>query len=292
MASATWTQHPSQALRVTPGFNLAAFDAGATPGFDGDEKSGVKLMKRQGERLAEVQELLFAHGRTGGTRSVLLVLQGMDTSGKGGIVRHVVGMVDPQGVQHRSFGVPTEEERSHHYLWRIRNALPAPGRIGVFDRSHYEDVLVVRVHDLVPGEPWEERYAEINAFEQEISDAGTVIVKCALMVSPDEQLRRLEERLTRPDKFWKYNPADLDERGHWPAYMSAYQAAFDATSTDTAPWHVIPADNKWFSRLAISELLLQALESLKLDWPPADFDVEVERARLAQIKAQGTPAAG
>jgi PPK2 family polyphosphate:nucleotide phosphotransferase len=281
-----WTTHPSQGLRVVADFSLESFDAASTPGFTGSEKDGVKRMLAVGEQLSDLQEQLFAEGRSGGTRSVLLVLQGMDTSGKGGIVRHVVGMVDPQGVQHRSFGVPTEEERSHHYLWRIRNALPTPGKIGVFDRSHYEDVLVVRVHDLVPGDPWEERYAEINAFEQEVAASGTAIIKCAMFVSPTEQLKRLGERLARPDKHWKFNPGDLDEREHWDEYMAAYQDALRATSTETAPWHVVPADNKWFARLAISELLLATLESLKLAWPPADFDVPTEQARLEAARAK------
>jgi PPK2 family polyphosphate:nucleotide phosphotransferase len=285
VAKADWDVHPSEALRVRPGFKVTQFDPAATPGFSGSEKRGVKLMKSQADDLSELQEKLFAHGRTGGNRSVLLVIQGMDTAGKGGIVRHVLGMVDPQGVKHRSFGVPTEEERAQHYLWRIRNALPPAGFIGVFDRSHYEDVLVVRVHDLVPGDPWEKRYAEINAFEKEAADAGTVIVKCAMFVSHAEQLNRLEERLERADKHWKYNPGDLDERAHWDAYMEAYQAALDATSTDVAPWHAIPADNKWFARLAVAALLESALESLTLDWPVADFDVAAEKARIAALRA-------
>ena len=180
----SWSTSPAQALRVGPGFDLAAVDLSATPGWEHDEDAADKRLLADGEHLSEDQERLFAHGRSGGTRSVLLVLQGMDTAGKGGIVRHVLGLVDPQGVQLRSFGVPTEKERSQHYLQRIREALPTPGRIGVFDRSHYEDVLVVRVNELVPREVWEPRYDEINAFEREVVDAGTVIVKVALLVSP------------------------------------------------------------------------------------------------------------
>lgn len=283
MGTVKWDEDPVAALKVRPGFSVADFDCEATPGFSGSKAQGAELMASQADELSELQEKLFAHGRTGGNRSVLLVIQGMDTSGKGGIVRHVLGMVDPQGVKHRSFGVPTEEERAHHYLWRIRQALPPAGFIGVFDRSHYEDVLVVRVHDLVPGDPWAERYAEINAFEKEVVDAGTVVVKCAMFVSPQEQLARLSERLERPDKHWKYNPGDLDERGHWDAYMDAYQAMLDNTSTDHAPWYAIPADNKWFARLAVAELLEHALLSLKLDWPVADFDVAAEKARLAAL---------
>ena len=167
-------------------------------------------------------------------------------------------MVDPQGVQLHSFGVPTEKERSQHYLQRIREALPAGGRIGVFDRSHYEDVLVVRVNELVPREVWEPRYDEINAFEREVVDSGTVIVKVMLHVSQEEQKARLRERLERPDKYWKFNPNDVDERAKWPAYQEAYQAVLDRTSTEHAPWHVVPADSKWYARLAVGGLVLAA----------------------------------
>lgn len=279
-----WSEDPGTALKVTQGFRIEDFDHGATPGFTGDEDDGEKLMKDRGDDLEKLQEQLFAEGRSDGTRSLLLVLQGMDAAGKGGIVRHVLGMVDPQGVQHRAFGVPTDEERAHHFLWRIDKALPQAGRIGVFDRSHYEDVLVVRVHDLVPPDVWGARYDEINAWEAQLAARGTRIIKCALMVSPDTQLERLAERLERPDKHWKYNPRDLDERARWDDYMEAYQAVFDRCSTDVAPWYVIPADNKWYARLAVTELLAQALEGMNLAWPPADFDVDAERERVAQLR--------
>jgi PPK2 family polyphosphate:nucleotide phosphotransferase len=276
----SWSTPPSEALRVGPGFDLASADLSATPGWEHGETSADKRLVVDGRHLSELQERLYAQGRSGGTRSVLLVLQGMDTAGKGGIVRHVLGLVDPQGVQLKSFGPPTEQERAQHYLQRIRAALPAPGRIGVFDRSHYEDVLVVRVNELVPPEVWEPRYDEINAFERELVDAGTVIIKVALLVSLPEQKARLRERLERPDKYWKFNPGDIDERAKWPAYQEAYQAVLDRTSTDHAPWHAVPADDKWFARLAVARLLRDALEDLDLDWPPADFDVEAELARL------------
>jgi len=290
MAKKGWQTPALEGLRVRPGFSVADFDRASTPGFVGEQEWAERRAAKRVDEFADLQERLFAEGRSGGSRSILLVLQGMDTAGKGGIVRHVVGLVDPQGVKHRSFGVPTEEERSHHYLWRIRNALPTPGHIGVFDRSHYEDVLVVRVHNLVDGEPWEERYAEINAFEAELVEGGTTVIKCALLVSPEEQLRRLASRLQRPDKFWKYNPSDITERGYWYDYQDAYQAMFDATSTDVAPWYAIPADNKWFARLAVGSLLLNTLKSLDLGWPAADFDVDVERARLAALSPDARPA--
>ena len=277
-----WSTPPTEALRVGPDFRLSDLDAGSTPGWDGGQKKAEKRTAELGEEMSELQERLHAHGKAGGTRSVLLVLQGMDTAGKGGIVRHVVGLVDPQGVQLKSFGKPTPEELSHHYLWRIKNALPAPGKIGVFDRSQYEDVLVVRVNELVPPDVWEPRFEEINEFERELVEAGTVVVKVALLISKDEQKARLRERLDRPDKHWKYNPGDVDERLKWDAYQEAYQSVFERTSTEHAPWHAVPADNKWFARLAVAELLLDTLEGLELGWPEADFDVAAEIARLEE----------
>ncbi|TBT84248.1 polyphosphate kinase 2 family protein [Propioniciclava sinopodophylli] len=275
-----WSTDPRDALRVGPDFDLASFDRNGQPGWDGDKDDGQAYLPERGEEMSELQERLFAEGREGGKRSVLLVLQGLDTAGKGGIVRHVVGMVDPQGVALASFGVPTEEERSHHYLWRIEKELPPPGRIGVFDRSHYEDVLVVRVDELVPEDVWRARYDEINAWEKELVEGGTTIIKVALMVSYAEQGERLMERLERPDKHWKFNPGDLDTRSKWPAFQEAYADVFRLTSTEDAPWYVVPADKKWYSRLAITEILTRTLEELDPQWPVADFDVEEMKKAL------------
>ena len=208
-----WRESPTETLRVAAGFSIADFDCGSTPGFTGKKHHAEEAHDEAREGAFRPARATLRRRPLDGSRSVLLVIQGMDTAGKGGIVRHVVGIVDPQGVQHHSFGVPTEEEKAHHYLWRIDNALPTPGHIGVFDRSHYEDVLVVRVHNFVEPAVWGERYDEINALEAKVVASGTRIVKCALMVSKEEQLNRLEERLDRPDKYWKYNPHDLDERG-------------------------------------------------------------------------------
>ena len=274
-----WTDRADVVLRAD-GQRVADLDTSSTPGFDGGKREGKELLTERTEVLSVLQEKLFAHGRTGGDRSVLLILQGMDTAGKGGIVRHVIGSVDPQGVDHASFGVPTEEEREHDFLWRIRKKLPAHGQLGVFDRSHYEDVLVVRVHDLVPQAEWEQRYDQINAFEKEAAEAGTVIVKVAMFVSLDEQKKRLRQRLERPDKYWKFSPSDITERAYWPEYQKAYQAVLDRTNTDYAPWYVLPSDNKWYSRLAVTELLIGALSTLKLDWPPATFDIAEQLRRL------------
>ena len=276
-----WTHEPHDYLVFKPGDNVANIDTSATPGFKGNKNAARALQPERNERFAQLQEMLYANSRAADdTRSALLVLQGMDTAGKGGIVKHVVGAANPQGIKYTGFGAPTEEERKHHYLWRIRRALPPAGHIGVIDRSHYEDVLIVRVHNIVPPEVWGKRYDEINKFEKKLVDGGTTIIKVAMFVSLEEQKLRLTQRLERPDKYWKYNPGDVDERLLWPKYQEAYQALLERTSTDYAPWHVVPCDRKWYSRLAILELLIEALEGLNLSWPPADFDVETELKRL------------
>jgi PPK2 family polyphosphate:nucleotide phosphotransferase len=260
--------------------DLSALPTDATPGFSGDKAVGQAALAAMGPELAELQERLFARGRSGGTQRILLVLQGMDTSGKGGTLRHTVGLIDPQGVRITSFKAPTEEELAHDFLWRIRNALPGPGYVGVFDRSHYEDVLIARVRQLAPAEEIEQRYDAINAFERELVDGGTTLIKCMLHISAAEQKERLLARLDDPTKHWKFNPGDVDERALWPAYREAYELAIERTNTDHAPWHVIPADKKWFRNLAIGRLLLEALHSLELTWPAADFDVAEQRKRL------------
>lgn len=270
-----------EALAVGPDFLLDTVDPSSTPGFaGGKERAQVDLGVVQ-PLLSDLQERLWAQSRAGEAGSVLLVLQGMDTAGKGGIVRHVIGQVDPQGVAHHSFKKPTKEELAHDFLWRIRRALPGEGEIGVFDRSHYEDVLVVRVHDLVPRATWSRRYATINRFEAGLANRGTRLIKIFLHISPEEQRERLAERLDRPDKYWKYNPGDIDERRLWPDYQEAYQVALTKTSTEAAPWYVVPADHKWYARWAVQHLLLLTLQGMNLEWPPATFDVTAEKLRLA-----------
>ncbi|SEB48989.1 polyphosphate kinase 2 family protein [Microbacterium hydrocarbonoxydans] len=269
-------------LRVGEGFQLSEVDPRSTPGYSGVKADGKRDLQVGLDELNELQERLFAESRVGVAQdSVLLILQAMDSAGKGGIVRHVVGGVDPQGVALTAFKAPTEEERRHDFLWRIERRLPEPGFIGVFDRSHYEDVLIGRVRSLASAEEIERRYDAINAFEAEVAAAGTRIVKVMLHISPEEQKARLMERLERPDKHWKYNPGDVDERMLWDQYMAAYQTVFERTSTAQAPWHVVPADHKWFARLAVQELLLDALQQIDPQWPAADFDVEAEKKRLA-----------
>ena len=270
----------SEVLRLPPGpVDLRSIETDAAPGYDGDKKSGKADLWATGEELFDLQQRLFA-GKDDGQRSVLLVLQGMDTSGKGGTLKHTVGLVDPQGVKITSFKAPTKEELAHDFLWRIRKGVPGPGIIGVFDRSHYEDVLIARVRELAPAEEIERRYDAINEFEAELVDEGTTIVKVMLHISAAEQKVRLLDRLDRPEKQWKFNPGDIEERMLWPKYQDAYQVVFDRTSTPIAPWYVVPADRKWYARLAVQHLIIDALEAMDLQWPGVEYDVEAEKARL------------
>ena len=268
-------------LQLAPGpVDLAAIRTDSTTGFAGDKEQGEAALAALGPELAELQERLWAERTAGSNRRVLLVLQGLDTSGKGGVLRHTVGLVDPQGVRLTSFKAPTDEEKKHDFLWRIEKAVPEPGYIGVFDRSHYEDVLIVKVHGWADPEEIERRYRAINDFEARLVDDGVTIVKCMLHISPEEQKQRLLARLDDPAKFYKYNPGDLDERARWADYRAAYEIALERTSTVHAPWHVVPSDKKWFRNYAVGRLLLEALRDLDPQWPPADFDVEAEKKRL------------
>ncbi|MGW3985225.1 PPK2 family polyphosphate kinase, partial [Streptomyces mirabilis] len=232
------------------------------------------------ERLADLQERLWAASTAGDRRRVLLILQGMDTSGKGGTVKHVIGHFNPAGCRIRGFKAPTAEERAHSFLWRIRRALPEPGEIGIFDRSHYEDVLIARVRELAPHKEIAHRYGKINRFEKSLADDGVTVVKCFLHISYDQQRRRLLQRLDNPDKHWKFSPDDIDDRQLWPAYQKAYEIALERCSTPEAPWFLVPADRKWYRNWAISTLLLEHLETLAPQYPKADFDVAEARQRL------------
>jgi PPK2 family polyphosphate:nucleotide phosphotransferase len=277
-----WSGDVADLLKVREGFVLADVDTRATPGYGEDKDQAAEDLAAGAAELDEYQERLYARSRVDATdAAVLLVLQAMDSAGKGGIIRHVVGSVDPQGVDLAAFKKPTPEELEHDFLWRVEKRLPESGMIGVFDRSHYEDVLIGRVRSLAPLDEIERRYDAINEFEKRIADSGTRIVKVMLHISHDEQRDRLMERLERPDKHWKYNPGDVDERALWPKYMAAYQTVFERTSTDHAPWYVVPADRKWYARLAVQHLLLEALEDIDPQWPTATFDVEEEKKRLA-----------
>ena len=270
-------------LRVPPGpVDLAEIDTRATPHAPGDKDKTREALIEQGGALADLQERLYAEGtQEGATRRLLLVLQGMDTSGKGGTIKHVAGLMNPQGIGIASFKKPTEEELAHHFLWRIRKRVPPPGSVGIFDRSHYEDVLIVRVHELVPRAEWQGRYAEINDFEAELSDEGVAIVKVFLHISYDEQRERLLARLDDPTKHWKFNPRDIDERRRWPDYMRAYEAALEECSTEVAPWYVVPADRKWYRDWAVAALVRETMEELDPQYPQPELDIEALKARLA-----------
>jgi PPK2 family polyphosphate:nucleotide phosphotransferase len=276
-SSAAFDDHPSKLLKVGKGYSLESLDPGSTPGYDGDKADGELLLEKLDDKLAQLQEQLFAESRYGGTQRILLILQAMDTAGKGGIVTHVMGSMNSHGVQLKSFKAPTPEEKSYDFLWRIEKEVPAAGMVGVFDRSHYEDVLIHRVHRWASPEELERRYQAINEFEARQTAAGTKIVKVMLHISRDEQKERLLARLDNPAKIWKYSTTDLKERAFWPDYMDAYQKAIDKTNTELVPWHVVPANRKWYARIAVQHLLLEALESLELQWPVPDFDVDIER---------------
>ncbi len=247
--------------------NLGQWDPDETPGVDG-KKEAKALVKAHRKRLRDLQEVLYAEGR----RSLLIVLQAMDAGGKDGTIRHVMRPLNPQGCRVASFKVPTEEERAHDFLWRIHRAAPRTGEIGIFNRSHYEDVLVVRVHDLVPETVWSTRYKAINAFERLLADAGTTILKFYLHISPEEQLERFRKRVENPRKHWKVSSGDFQERKHWDAYMAAFEDALAKCSTAHAPWFIIPANRKWFRNLAVSEILLETMEGMKLEYPKGTFD--------------------
>jgi len=269
--------------RVGSGFRLADVDPSSTPGFEWDKEDWEREFHEHDDELDELQEMLFANGRSGvpGTGGVLLVLQGMDTAGKGGVIRHVFRAFDPQALKIRSFGPPTAEERRHDFLWRVRPHEPAVGQIAVFDRSHYEDVLIQRVRGMAPPEEIERRYGAIVDFERDMASRNVRIIKVMLHISKEFQKENLLERLENPEKHWKYNPGDLDERELWDEYQQAYEIAMKRTSTDFAPWYCIPGDRKKYARMAVKYLVLDALRSLDLTWPPADVDVEAEKERLA-----------
>lgn len=287
--SKKWEADPRTLLAIGPDFDLKGFVRDSTPGWSGTEDEGVKALSKRAADFSELQERLYAASKGGARDSVLLVIQGLDTAGKGGIVRHVVGQVDPQGVVLKAFKAPTEEERAHDFLWRVTPHLPGPGRIGVFDRSHYEDLLVPTAAALTgressfaaDEEELNRRYHDVYEMEVEASRQGTRIIKVCLMVSYEEQGARLLERLERPDKNWKFSMGDLNTRDDWTSYQQAYSEVLRRTTTRIAPWYVIPADHKWYARLAVQEILVRTLEDIAPRWPAADFDVEAAKARLA-----------
>lgn len=253
-------------FRVSPGtaISLADRDPRATTGFTGSNEEAVALLPDMRKRLDLLQHRLWAESK----RGVLLVLQGLDTSGKDGTIRNVFRGINPQGVQVSSFVRPTTRELAHDYLWRVHYRTPLRGSIQIFNRSHYEDVLVVRVNNLVPEERWSRRYGHIRDFERMLSDEGTVIIKVMLHISYDEQRRRLQRRINDPLRNWKFDEGDLETRKKWDDYMVAYEAALAETSTDYAPWYVVPADRKWFRNLLVTTILVDTMEKMDIEEPP------------------------
>ncbi|MEZ4707500.1 MAG: polyphosphate kinase 2 family protein [Caldilineaceae bacterium] len=251
--------------RVKPGakINLNKWDSDGGEAAEIGKKAGTKEMLKLNDRLEELQELLYAENK----QKVLIVLQAMDTGGKDGAIRHVFDGVNPQGVRVASFKVPTPEEMAHDYLWRVHKQTPGRGEIVIFNRSHYEDVLVVRVHELVPKEVWSRRYEQINNFERLLAEEGTTILKFYLHISPDEQKERLQARLDEPHKNWKFSTGDLAERKRWDEYMQAYEDMLRKTSTEWAPWYIIPANRKWLRNLLMSQIIVDTLAGLDMQYP-------------------------
>ncbi|MGO2141527.1 MAG: PPK2 family polyphosphate kinase [Leucobacter sp.] len=281
MTERFWNESVTELLRVRDGFDLSSVDPSSTPGTTAGKKGGQAELAASAQELRELQERLFAQSRAGEPERVLVVLQAMDAAGKGGIVNHVFAQLEPHGLQLTAFKSPTEEERAHDFLWRIAPRVPGPGVIGLFDRSHYEDVLIQRVRELAPADEIERRYGAITEFERGLVADGVRVVKIMLHVSPEEQAQRLSDRLADPAKHWKYNPGDVDERQLWPAYMSAFQIAIERTNAPDAPWFVVPANSKWYARVAVQRIVIEALQGIDPQWPAADFDVAAEQSRLA-----------
>jgi PPK2 family polyphosphate:nucleotide phosphotransferase len=235
-----------------------------------DKQEAKAVVKKNNDRMAELQEVLYAEGR----HAVLIILQAMDAGGKDGTIKHVMSGVNPQGCRVTSFKAPTPEELSHDFLWRIHRHVPPRGYLGIFNRSHYEDVLIVRVHNLVPESVWRGRYEHINNFEKLLADSGVTILKFFLHISKDEQKQRLEKRLEDKNKNWKFNPDDLKERARWDEYVAAYEDAINNCNTPWAPWHIVPANKKWYRNLVISERIVEVMESLNMKYPPAPAGIE------------------
>ena len=257
-------------LRVKPGsrVKLADWDPGATFGRDKDEVDGD--MAKDLARLVELQERLYAESK----RGLLIVLQGIDAAGKDGTVTHVMTGFNPAGVTVTSYKAPTSAELAHDYLWRIHQHMPPRGEIAISNRSHYEDVLVVRVHNFVPEEVWRRRYDQINAFERALAEEGTTILKFFLLISPEEQLQRFQDRIDDPTKRWKFKTADLEERKLWDKYTEAFEDALSRCSTDWAPWYIIPANRKWFRNLAVAHIVAETLDKMDPAYPPGEPGIE------------------
>lgn len=257
--------------RVEPNskVDLSKWDPEDSSEFDGNKEEGRAALVYLNGKLADLQEILYAERK----HKLLIVLQAMDTGGKDGAIRHVFKGINPQGVRVASFKIPSAIEMDHDYLWRIHQQTPGKGELVIFNRSHYEDVLVVRVHKLVPEEVWKRRYDQINNFEKLLAEEGTTILKFYLHISADEQKERLRARLEDPTKHWKFHPNDLKERQLWNAYMQAYEDALEKTSTKYAPWYIVPANKKWYRDLVVASVILETLKDLKMEYPQPKYDV-------------------
>lgn len=262
-------------IRVGAGTKLSTIDCEDTCGFGGDKAETVAVQAELNARLARLQEVMYAEGK----HKVLVVIQAMDTGGKDGVIRKVFSGINPQGVKVTSFKAPTSEELAHDYLWRVHRHVPAKGEIAVFNRSHYEDVLITRVHGWVSLAQCKARYAQIRDFERMLAEEGVTVLKFFLHISKDEQKQRLQDRLDDPAKTWKFNVGDLKEREHWAAYQKAFQDALTATSAPHAPWYVVPANRKWLRDLYVAEVLVNALESLDMRYPPPASGLDKVRIR-------------
>ncbi len=270
-----------KSFRLEPGskVKISDLDPSSTGDFEGGKKDGMKKLKELLQELDTLQELLYAEHK----HTVLVVLQAMDTGGKDGTIRRVFEGINPSGVRVASFKVPTPLEADHDFLWRVHWQAPGKGEMVIFNRSHYEDVLVVRMHGLVPPEVWKKRYDEINNFEKMLSQEGTLILKFFLNISLDEQKQRLMDRLEDETKHWKFNPGDLKERDLWKQYMQAYEDVLNKTTTEYAPWYVIPSNHKWFRDLAVAEAIIQGLKQLKMEYPKPAYDVAAARQEIEKL---------
>lgn len=284
--SSAWSLPPMEMLRFHGGVQVADVDGSATPGWSNSKDDAERFIDISSTSIARYQNLLYANGVSGSKRRLLIVLQGMDAAGKGGIVKHVFSQGDPMGIHYHGFGAPSKEDLAHNYLWRVRKELPKDGWIAVFDRSHYEDIVMPHIYGTYPEDVWRARYDEINQFEKELTQDGCAIIKIFLCVSKDEQKKNFLERLDDPTKYWKFDPSDLDARDRWDEYMGAWQEVFEKTSTDYAPWYLVPADNRWYSRAVVSEMLRNTLRNMNQTWPPFKDDVDPDAMR-ARLESEG-----
>jgi PPK2 family polyphosphate:nucleotide phosphotransferase len=261
-----------QRYRVRPNdqVDLSGWDPNDNTAFEGSKKDAQERLKELNSELATLQEILYAEHK----QKILIVLQAMDTGGKDGTISHVFTGVNPQGVHVANFRVPTPEELDHDYLWRVHKRTPGRGEMVIFNRSHYEDVLVVRVHELVPKEVWSQRFGQINEFERLLGEEGTTILKFYLHIDKEEQKKRLQARLDDPEKHWKFRIADLEERKLWPKYLKAYEDVLNKTSTDLAPWYIVPANRKWYRNLVVASILVETLKGLNMQFPQPEEQLD------------------